>query len=191
MDDAWYLALYHIKCPIPIYCWGCLIWSFGQDDTCQFPHCKGTLYPLYLINNLWGGILRPCECCVPKNLLPFSTHWWSLPISITTLGIAKWWFSDYTLSLFFSNEVLLFSNTRDKWIKKKTTHSVLPFSVLSSLFLLMLKLSQIWLWEPIQASFYVLLGTFLLSGTVRCSGITLCTYYLMYLPPQFWNQTFI
>lgn len=56
----------------------------------------------------------------------------------------------------------------------KKNHSVLPFSVLPSLFLLILKLSQIWLWEPIQASFYVLLGTFLLSGIVRCSGITLC-----------------
>lgn len=58
--------------------------------------------------------------------------------------------------------------------KNTHTHNVLPFSVLSSLFLLMLKLSQIWLWEPIQASFYALLGTLLLSGIVRCSGITLC-----------------
>lgn len=101
--------------------WGCSVWSFGQGGVCQVPHCKGILCPLYLINNLWGGILRPCEYSVLKNLLPsgFSMHWWSLPVSVTTLGIAKWRFSNYILSIFcslyffliFSKEVLLFSNT--------------------------------------------------------------------------------
>lgn len=45
----------------------------------------------------------------------------------------------------------------------------LPFSVLSSLFLLMLNWLQVWLWEYTQACLYVLWGTLLLSGIVRCS----------------------
>lgn len=108
--------------------WGCSVWSFGQGGVCQVPHCKGILCPLYLINNLWGGILRPCEYSVLKNLLPsgFSMHWWSLPVSVTTLGIAKWRFSNYILSIFCSLYFFLFLAkkyyflvTLDTWIFKK------------------------------------------------------------------------
>ena len=114
----------------------------------------------------------------------FSPHWGFLPAIIINLVIAKWWFSTCIISS--ASISWNFTVRKSSCLSHLFTYLVIYLYqynlvridfilwIISIIIYLIFKLSQIWLWEPIQVGPYVLLtcphfffSTSSLSGSTK------------------------